>query len=649
MPLFENTNENCISSSQGSEEFDVYPPPKRFCSGLSDFEDEINCNQNGLANMSPTWESWDCNEVAEHLGQAGLADVAEKFREQDIIGHVLPLMTREDLEKLGIQSVGKQLKVLRFIQDITQSVDRQGEGSKKVFNDPIHGHIELHPLCVKIIDTPQFQRLRFLKQLGNCYYVYPGATHNRFEHCLGVCHLAGQLTRALQRRQPELEITSKDILCCEIAGLCHDLGHGPFSHLFDGKFIPLMCPDSKWKHEDASVMMLDYLIEDNNLLWVFEEYGLTQQDITFIKEQVAGPNKVFAKHHNGDKEMWPYHGRCEKKSFLYEVVANKRNGIDVDKWDYFARDCHMLGIRNNFDHTRFIQFVRVLEVEGQLQICSRDKEVGNLYDMFHTRNTLHRRAYQHKTTNIIDTMITEAMVKSNDKIKFVGKNGELKKMSEAIDDMAALCQITDHIFFQILHSSEPELEGARNILKNVLRRKLYKCVGQTQLKNSQVLEKKELPQIKEEIQQAIDPDELESSPLEPDDIIVHLVLLDYGMKDKNPIDSVRFYMKDNPNEPIKVRKDQVSQMLPETFSEQQLRIYCKIDDARSLEMLKRAFSDWCKKRDFPPPKGGRVSALELTPLTKNENGKTTPTTAGQSTSKNTTPDSAGKFKSRLSF
>ena len=55
----------------------------------------------------------------------------------------------------------------------------------QVFNDPIHGHIELHPLCVRIIDTPQFQRLRYLKQLGSCYFVYPGATHNRFEHSLG--------------------------------------------------------------------------------------------------------------------------------------------------------------------------------------------------------------------------------------------------------------------------------------------------------------------------------------------------------------------------------------------------------------------------------------------------------------------------------
>ena len=55
----------------------------------------------------------------------------------------------------------------------------------QVFNDAVHGHIALHPLCVRIIDTPEFQRLRDIKQLGGTYFVYPGAAHNRFEHSIG--------------------------------------------------------------------------------------------------------------------------------------------------------------------------------------------------------------------------------------------------------------------------------------------------------------------------------------------------------------------------------------------------------------------------------------------------------------------------------
>ncbi|XP_033117256.1 deoxynucleoside triphosphate triphosphohydrolase SAMHD1-like [Anneissia japonica] len=118
-----------------------------------------------------------------------------------------------------------------------------------IFNDPIHGTILVHPLCVKIINTSQFQRLRQIKQLGCCYFIYPGASHNRFEHSIGVSHLAGRFARTLKERQPELGITDTDILCVEIAGLCHDLGHGPFSHLFDGRFIPKTNPKANWKKQ----------------------------------------------------------------------------------------------------------------------------------------------------------------------------------------------------------------------------------------------------------------------------------------------------------------------------------------------------------------------------------------------------------------
>lgn len=63
----------------------------------------------------------------------------------------------------------------------------------KILNDPIHGHMELPSYCVEMIDTPQFQRLRDLKQLGTTYFIFPGASHNRFEHSIGVSHLANTL------------------------------------------------------------------------------------------------------------------------------------------------------------------------------------------------------------------------------------------------------------------------------------------------------------------------------------------------------------------------------------------------------------------------------------------------------------------------
>ena len=98
--------------------------------------------------------------------------------------------------------------------------------SGKTFNDPIHGHIELSYLATRVMDTPQFQRLRDISQLGGVYFVFPGAASKRFEHSIGVAHLAKSFVQQLRKIQPELQITDQDVQCIELAGLCHDIGHG---------------------------------------------------------------------------------------------------------------------------------------------------------------------------------------------------------------------------------------------------------------------------------------------------------------------------------------------------------------------------------------------------------------------------------------
>ncbi|KAL3064366.1 hypothetical protein OYC64_000611 [Pagothenia borchgrevinki] len=457
-------------------------------------------------------------------------------------------LNHDDLAKMGIDQPEERQKILDSILKIWPA-------APKVFNDPIHGHMELHPLLVKIIDTPQFQRLRYIKQLGAVYFVYPGASHNRFEHSIGVGYLAGELVKALKEKQPELNITDRDILCVQIAGLCHDLGHGPFSHVFDAMFIR-KATKKTWKHEDASVDMFDHMVKPNK---------------DFIKEMIKPPaaEKKYKCH--------------PEKSFLYEIVANKRNGIDVDKFDYFARDSYHLGIKNNFDHGRFIKFARVckvdglevngLEVDGQKHICTRDKEVNNLYNLFHTRYSLHRRAYKHKVKQIIEYMITEAFLKADEHIQIEGSGGRKFTLSEAKDNMEAYTKLTDFVFDQILNSTEKD--GEDNLRED------------------------EISQLKKELAAALPfPREgAQADGLTEDDFVVLPVTLDYGMKEKDPIKSMDFYSKENPNQASKIKTEEVSKLLPKHLCETLVRVYSKKIDPKSLRAARGHFEQWIKVRN----------------------------------------------------
>ena len=479
------------------------------------------------------------------------------------------------------------------------------------FNDPIHGYLEFDPLLLKIIHTPYFQRMKDIKQLGASYWIFPGASHNRFEHSLGTAHLAGMMIERLRDVSDHKEydhkeyVTPKDILCVKIAALCHDLGHGPFSHVFEktmkNKLIeyheseieklsnqPITNKEKcdyheecvkklkVWEHEDASCAMFDYMIEKTEgLKKAFEERNLKEKERKLIKNIIMGIKP-------GEKATQvPFTEDGKEKWFLFEIVANKVNEIDCDKFDYFARDCHNLGMKSNFDHLRYINNISIMPKPetNELHLCVRDKLVFNIYELFHTRWSLHHRAYQHKTTKAIEEMITDAFVLLEDKYKF----------SEAIFDMEKYAMLTDSIFYEILRCEDTDEKTmeAQNILKRIQQRNLYKFYDEFQ--PGKKVKDEDLKKAPKEIAKLCNSTEVDAKEL-----LVSAVNIGFGQEEKNPVESVIFYDKDLKT-PFSIRRDEVSKMLPQEFTEQFVRVYDKNFKKDRKQIVVDSFKKWQKK------------------------------------------------------
>ena len=163
-----------------------------------------------------------------------------------------------------------------------------------------------------------------------------------------------------------------------------------------------------WRHEKTSLAMFDYLIEENNLLPVFEKHGFDDKDLTFIKELINGPLEENSNE---------YTGREHDKYFLYEIVANKISSIDVDKWDYFKRDNQALQLGLTFDPDRFIKMSHLVRHEGKLRLTIEDKEDYNIQKIFEDRGRLHKQGYQHRVIKKIDRMILDVLLAADDHLE----------------------------------------------------------------------------------------------------------------------------------------------------------------------------------------------------------------------------------------
>lgn len=298
-----------------------------------------------------------------------------------------------------------------YVQPELISLDAFETG--RAIPDVINNRIYLTTNAYKISKTPEFQRLRNIRQLGSVSFIYPCANHTRLEHCYGVYHLAGQLANRIRVLQPELDVTNTDLETVQLAGLLHDIGHGAFSHAFESVAIKVT-GDTHFTHEHQSGVITDYLLNKNGI-------ELSEDMEKGIKRYIMGD------------------AVCESKRFLADIVANKRNSVDVDKLDYLQRDSRSVGLGLGFETPAIIGST----IANRSGIHFHTSTVDALMELFHARCRMFRDIYASQSSVAVDLMLRDALIYSS----------EFYNLKEKIPDPECYCQLDDGILSNIMNDA----------------------------------------------------------------------------------------------------------------------------------------------------------------------------------------------------
>lgn len=270
------------------------------------------------------------------------------------------------------------------------------EVQKQRIRDPVHGLIvfggkdkhrsETDGIAWKLLNTREFQRLRRIRQLGFSDLVYPGATHSRFAHSIGVYQTARRLVDVIARRQGEKHDPDRARVAL-LAALLHDVGHGPFSHAFE---VAATAADLSQRHEDWSAEIIQGNTEVNRVLREVDGH-LPGEIGTLLKEE-------------------------DSKDIFAAVVSSQ---FDADRLDYIQRDRLMAGVEfGHFDSDWLFDCLEVGSITiGEQTLYEAEclflgpKGVQVAEEYLEARYRLYRMVYMHKTTRAAEKML-EALLKT---------------------------------------------------------------------------------------------------------------------------------------------------------------------------------------------------------------------------------------------
>ena len=314
--------------------------------------------------------------------------------------------------------------------------------------DPIHDFVRVYDNELKIIDTPIFQRLRRIRQLSGAHLIYPGAQHTRFEHSLGVMHIASMAGQALAEKGI---VSFDDIQNLRLAGLLHDIGHGPFSHLFEEIFEE----KRKISHEDLG---RDIILKT---------------EIGDIISKNGFDKKLITKLAFGDSKL----------QFMNEIISGV---LSADIMDYLLRDGYFTGAEHaKIDHHRLTHSLDVYKNKLALDKSS----LVNFETMMISRYQMFKAVYFHKTVRAGEVMLLEAMDLAE---------GELGLSSMNLDEYLQLSD--DVILAKLLNLPEhnSKLKASKKIATDYLNRNLFKSVFESTL-TGKAITKKRMQELRGEI------------------------------------------------------------------------------------------------------------------------------------------------------
>lgn len=270
---------------------------------------------------------------------------------------------------------------------------------------PLFGSIILSKEALQLINTPEFQRLKNITRTGACRYIYPNLGYSQFEHSVGIYHLTGICLNYLFSIYPKkkyhipeiskfkMKLTGKIIELIKIAGLCYNLGCGPFGHLFDQEILKGINHPHRY-HKMRSCLIFKMICKN-----IF-----IQSEINFITSIMFKTNQTNP---------------------LFQIVFNESTEMDMITFDYLIRDVYYLGLPINFDLFKIIDNIHIRDNK----IMYHQKCIEEIYALGKTHFFLHKHIYRSTVVKMIETALVDHI--QND------------LLIPTLNDMIKFCQLTD--------------------------------------------------------------------------------------------------------------------------------------------------------------------------------------------------------------